>query len=91
MTLTLDGLADASIADIAELIREDWGAKVNYAAEPYLEAMEAIQSIEDRYYQDDAASVVSYFLANAGTYRGETARAVKAELKRRTAAYYGAR
>ena len=66
---------------IARDIRKDWGAKVNYAARPYLEAMLSLDSIQDPYYNDSGRSVVLYFLANAGTYRGENAKALKAELK----------
>jgi len=32
---------------------------------------------------DSGKSIVSYFLANAGQWRGEVAKEVKAELKRR--------
>jgi hypothetical protein len=66
---------------IARDIRKDWGSKVNYAARPYLEAMLSLDSIQDAYYSDSGHSVVLYFLANAGTYRGENAKALKAELK----------
>lgn len=66
---------------IAAEIREDWGDRVNYAAEPYLEALEHLSAITDRYYMDDARSMVNYFLANATTWRGETARRIKTELK----------
>jgi len=67
--------------EIAREIRRDWGAKVNYAAKPYLEAMSCLDSIRDNYYDDSARSVVAYFLANASTWRGETAKRIKAELK----------
>lgn len=70
-----------SLNAIAKDIRKDWGSKVNYAARPYLEAMLSLDSIEDPYYNDSGRSVVLYFLANAGTYRGENAKALKAELK----------
>jgi hypothetical protein len=43
--------------------------------------MEKLYSIDDRYYLDSAREVVLYFLANANTWRGETARRIKAELK----------
>lgn len=66
---------------IASEIDSDWGIKVNYAARPYLDAMGELNKITDQYYADSAASIVRYFLANAGTWRGETARRVKAELK----------
>jgi hypothetical protein len=66
---------------IAEEIRQDWGAKVNYAAKPYLDAMAELTNVSDMYAFDTAKSVVLYFLSNATTWRGETARRVKAELK----------
>ena len=65
---------------IAREVRRDW-IKPNFAAVPYLEAMGALDRITDKYYCDDGASVVAYFLSNAGTWRGETAKRVKAELK----------
>lgn len=71
-----------SLSDIASEIDSDWGIKVNYAARPYLDAMGELNKITDRYYEDSAASVVRYFLANATTWRGETARRVKAELNK---------
>ena len=69
-----------AIKDIAKEIRSDW-KKPYFGAVPYLEAMETLNSIEDDYYLDSAKSIVLYFLANANTWRGETARRVKAELK----------
>lgn len=68
------------IYEIAQEIQQDW-EKVNYAAWPYLEAMLTLSSIEDNYYLDSGKSVVLYFLSNAGSWRGETARRVKKELK----------
>lgn len=65
---------------IAREIRTDW-KKVYFGAVPYLEAMACLSSIHGEYYNDSARSVVAYFLANAGTWRGDTARRVKAELK----------
>jgi len=65
---------------IAADVRADW-KKVNYAARPYLEAMECLTLITDNYGLDSARSIVAYFLANAGSWRGEVARAIKAELK----------
>lgn len=66
---------------IAQEIKKDWGAKVNYGAVPYLDAMSQLSSINDRFYMDSADSIVRYFLSNASTWRGETAKRVKAELK----------
>ena len=65
---------------IAAEIRSDW-KKVNYAAVPYLEAMQQLNSIEDNFILDSARSIVRYFLSNATTWRGEKAREIKAELK----------
>lgn len=65
---------------IARDIQRDW-VKPNYAAAPYLQAMRALESIRDKYYYDSAESVVRYFLANAGQWRGDKAREIKAELK----------
>lgn len=68
------------IYEIAREIRKDWKS-VNYAAKPYLDAMMSLDSIDDSYGWDSAKSIVLYFLSNAGTWRGETARRIKAELK----------
>jgi hypothetical protein len=65
---------------IAEEIRKDW-KNVYFGAEPYLKAMERIDTIDDMYRYDTAKSVVLYFLSNAKTWRGEVARRVKKELK----------
>lgn len=59
---------------IARDIKREW-AKVNYAAKPYLDAMLDLNSINDSYYQDNARSIVLYFLANASSFRGEKAKA----------------
>jgi len=77
-----------TIKEIAKEIRQDWGNKTYFGAEPYLQAMEELISIEDNYYHDDASSVIAYFLANATTYRGEVARKVKKELNLMLKNYY---
>ena len=69
-----------SLNIIAKDIRKDW-AKPYFGAVPYLDAMLHLDTIRDTYYYDDAESVVRYFLSNATTWKGETARAIKAELK----------
>lgn len=69
-----------ALYEIAEEISVDW-KNVNYAAVPYLEAMYELESITDMYYQDPAKQIVAYFLSNASSWRGETAKRVKAELK----------
>lgn len=77
-----DILKGLTICEIASVIRKDW-AKVNYAAKPYLEAMETLRSVTDKYGFDSGESMVAYFLSNANTWKGEIARLVKAELKSR--------
>lgn len=67
--------------EIAREIRQDWGGKIYFGAVPYLQAMATLNSIEDNYGMDSGKSIVLYFLANAQTWRGETAKRVKAELK----------
>lgn len=65
---------------IAKEVYAEW-PKVNYAAEPYLEAMSSLASVDQHYYADSGKSIVRYFLANAGSWRGEAARRIKLELK----------
>jgi len=69
-----------SIRAIALDICKEW-TKINFAAKPYLDAMLQLNSINDRYYDDSAKSVVLYFLSNASSFRGERAKVLKAELK----------
>ena len=65
---------------IAQEIVKDWN-KVYFGAQFYLAAMLTLNSIDEKYYYDSGKSIVLYFLANAQTWRGETARRIKAELK----------
>jgi hypothetical protein len=69
-----------SLNTIANDIRKDW-AKPYFGAVPYLDAMETLNTIRDSYYYDNASDIVRYFLSNATSWKGETARAIKAELK----------
>jgi hypothetical protein len=78
MTKTLN--ERVTVSEIARAIAKDWKNINPYAAE-YLNAMLTIESIEESYYADSAKSVVMYFLANAGSYRGDNARSYKALLK----------
>lgn len=65
---------------IANEIKKDW-KKVYFGAVPYLHAMAGMDSIDEDYGYDSGVSIVVYFLANAQTWRGATARRVKKELK----------
>lgn len=69
-----------SISEIAREIESEWG-NVNYAARPYLDAMHGLSAITDNYGADSAKTIVLYFLNNASAFRGEKAKAIKAELK----------
>lgn len=68
------------LSAIAGDIQRDWKAPY-FGAVPYLRAMRTLGSIEEDYGYDSGRSVVMYFLANANTWRGETARRIKTELK----------
>jgi hypothetical protein len=74
------GVKGRSLYVIAREIRADW-KKVHYAAEPYLDAMDSLDNVKETYGYDSGASIVRYFLANASTWRGDVARAIKGELK----------
>jgi hypothetical protein len=78
MTNTLN--ERVTVSEIAYAIAKDWTNISPYAAD-YLNAMKEIRSVEDNYYADSAKSVILYFLANAGSYRGDNARSYKALLK----------
>jgi hypothetical protein len=69
-----------SINAIARDIADDW-VKPNFAAVPYLDAMQVLEDLNDKFYCDSASMIVRYFLSNATTWKGDTARAIKAELK----------
>lgn len=69
----------SKLNEIATIIRIDWNP-VYFGAVPYLNAMGNLQSVNDNFGSDSGRSVVNYFLANARTWRGETAKAVKAKL-----------
>lgn len=65
---------------IAKEIASDW-KKISIDAEPYLEAMLTLKSVEDSYYFESGRGVVCGFLANCSGWRGEVAKRVKRELK----------
>jgi hypothetical protein len=69
-----------SLETIARDIRADW-KKPYFGAVPYLEAMRSLGCVDDTFGYDDGRSIILYFLSNAGTWRGPTAKAIKAELK----------
>lgn len=72
---------DMSLSEMARVIRRDW-KNVYFGARPYLDALGSLGKISDSYGADSGASVVNYFLANAGTWKGPAAKLIKAELNR---------
>ena len=69
-----------ALSAIASEIRKDW-EKPYFGAAPYLQAMSTLDDIKQPYGYDSGESIVRYFLSNATTWRGDTARRIKAELK----------
>lgn len=79
---------------VAGEIAADWGAKLTETgpdfgfgptqnpARPYWDAMRRINTTDlgAAFYSDRADSIIRYFLANAGQWRGAKAREIKAEL-----------
>ena len=69
-----------TLSTIAREIAQDW-RKPYFGAVPYLQAMSTLTDMSQSYGYDDAESIVRYFLSNATSWRGDTARRIKAELK----------
>jgi hypothetical protein len=69
-----------TISAIAREINRSW-ENPYFGAVPYLNAMFSLDSIDQMYGMDRADSIVRYFLSNAATWKGETARRIKKELK----------
>lgn len=65
---------------VAADIEQDWRSPY-FGARPYIEAMSTMDSPDDNFGLDPGKEIVLYFLANAGTWRGDVARRIKAELK----------
>lgn len=68
------------IHEIAGEIYANW-ENVYFGAVPYLQAMEVLIAPDQMYLQDRADDIIRRFLVNAKSWRGETARRVKAELR----------
>lgn len=69
---------------IAREIKFFWskvGRGVSPYAEPYLNAMLQLDSVNDTYGVEDGATQVRYFLSNAASFRGPDAKRLKDELK----------
>ena len=68
------------LSNVAHDIKRDW-QNVHFAARPYLAAMLNMDSIDNQYFHDSGRSIVRYFLANAGSWRGPMAQKIKLELR----------
>lgn len=69
------------IHKIADEVLADWPRDRRYfGVAPYLDAMRYLDKITDKFGEDSAPEVIIYFLSNAKTWRGETARRIKQEL-----------
>lgn len=64
------------------------GDKIPNSAKPYLDAMGDLEYMTDQYVMDSASEIVARFLANAGQWKGETARRIKIELNAMLKEYY---
>ena len=68
------------ICDIAEEIQRDWKSPY-FGAVPYHRAMHSLIDHTSRYGYDDASSIIRYFLSNSASWKGDTAKRIKAELR----------
>lgn len=79
-TMTDTAAPPRTICEIASDIKRTW-KNVHFGAAPYLLAMHSLDGPYSTYGTEDGRTIVMYFLANASTFRGDEARALKAELK----------
>lgn len=82
-----------SLSAIADEIAVDWGDKLTRLgpdfgfgpaqnpARPYWDAMRSLTHLDQHYGADSGDGIVRYFISNAGTWKGEKAKAIKAELR----------
>ena len=68
------------IHEIAAEIKTTW-QKPYFGAIPYLEAMFCLNKPTDAYGYESGKVIVLYFLSNATTWKGESAKRIKSELK----------
>lgn len=73
-----------TLGELKCIITRDW-KNVNFGAKPYLDTFNQIDET-GHYGMDGWKEMVLYFLCNASSWKGETAKAVKKELNRRVKA-----
>jgi hypothetical protein len=72
--------APRPLSEITREIRKDWRPMYR-PAEAHFEAFEYANDVNEMYGCDSVKSEILYFLGNAQTWKGETARRIKLELK----------
>ena len=83
---TATKIKEGNISDLSRIISRDLqsqGKEVPYNLVPYLDALRQMDSADDVYGVESGKSIIAYALSNMASYKGPTAKAVKAELKRR--------
>lgn len=76
---------ERTLDELGNLMRRSWSrdGQVSPAAKPYLDALVSLQTMDDSYGADSASNIITYLLGNSTGWKGETAKFVKNELKRR--------
>lgn len=75
------GVVVPPISRLVRIMRKDWGAKVYFGAVPYIDALSCVDTAGETVGCDNACYLIMYLLSNSTTWRGATARQVKAALK----------
>jgi hypothetical protein len=76
----MQGTATLTPGDLVRIINADW-ANPYFGAVPYLDALEGLTTWDCSVEFESARALAPYLLNNLRTYKGETARFVKAQLK----------
>jgi hypothetical protein len=86
-TIAQPDYSKLTISQFVPLIKANWRATakngIYFGAVPYLQAMACVNALDDQYGCEDGRTQVLYFLSNAQTWKGEVAKAIKAELNKR--------
>lgn len=69
-----------TIKEIAQEIQSDWKT-ANKEASQYLIMMEVLKTMNDKFINKDATTIVINFLVSARGYRSDKAKRIKNELK----------
>ena len=80
----LHTIASEAIMDMEGIAKgkgKYWRNAFPYLA-PYADAMLSLDSVSDNYGWDSGREIVCRFISNAATWKGETAKRIKAELRK---------